>query len=56
MTMYKIDSHKYLLNGIENDTQCFVIAFKGKEDEKNINVYLWLNQFAIHLKLAQHCK
>ena len=32
--MYKIDSHKYLLYSTENYTQCFVIAFKGKEDEK----------------------
>ena len=55
-TVYKIDSHKYLLYNTENYTQCFVIAFKGQEDEKNINVYIWLNHLAIHLKLTQYCK
>ena len=29
----------------------------GKESEKEwISVYVYLNHFAIHLKLTQHCK
>ena len=29
----------------------------GEESEKEeIYVYVWLNHFAVHLKLAQHCK
>ena len=29
----------------------------GKESEKGwIFVYVWLNHFAVHLKLRQHCK
>ena len=34
--------------------QYFVITCKGKESEKKM--YIYLNHFAVHPKLTQHCQ
>lgn len=42
------------LYSTENDTQCFIVTYKGKESEKNM--YGSRNHCARHLKPTQHCK
>ena len=35
----------------------FVVTYNRKESEKEyVCVCVWLNHFALHLKLTQHCK
>ena len=48
--------NKDLLYSTENSTQYSVITYMGKESEKEqIYVYVYLNCFAVHQKLTQHC-
>ena len=51
-TIYKIDNQ---LCSTGNSTQYFVITYKGKESEKEY-IHIYVYHFAVHLKLAQHCK
>ena len=44
---------KHILYTTGNCTQYFVITCKGKEYEKE---QIYINHFAIHLKLTQYCK
>ena len=40
-----------------NSTQYSMITYMGKEPEKEWTyVYVYLNHFAVYLKLTQHCK
>ena len=48
--------NKDLPYGTWNSAQCYTAAWRGKEfGAECIHVYVWLNSFAIHLKLSQHC-
>ena len=56
MTCLK-NPESYLLYSTENSTQYSVMAYMGKESNKDwIYVYVKLIQFTVHLKLTQHCK
>ena len=46
-------NNKVLLYSTGNNIQYLVITCNGKESEKE---YIYLNHFAVHLKLTQHCK
>ena len=49
-------SNKGLLCSTGNSAQCYVAAWMGGEfGGEWILVYAWLNPFAVHLKLSQHC-
>ena len=49
--------NKDLLYNTGNSTQYSVITYMGEESEEEwIYVYVQLNHFTVHLKLAQHCK
>ena len=49
-------TNQELLCSIENSTQCYVAAWKGREFAgKFIYVYVWLSLFVVHLKLSQYC-
>ena len=49
-------TNKDLLYSTGNSAQCSVTAWRGGEfGEECIQVYVWLNPFAVHLKLSQHC-
>ena len=49
-------TNQELLCSIENSTQCYVAAWKGREFAgKFICVYVWLSLFVVHLKLSQYC-
>ena len=48
----KQTKNKNLLYSTGNYIQYLVIINNGKESEKNI----YLNHFAVHLKLTQYCK
>ena len=40
-----------------NSAQYYVTTLMGKEIGKEwIHVYVYLNHFAVHLKLSQHCE
>ena len=39
-----------------NYTQYLIITYNGRECKKKRCIYRYLNHFAIHLKLIQHCK
>ena len=41
---------------IAQGTIHFVIIYKGTESEKEDIHIIYLNHFAVHLKLTQHCK
>ena len=47
--------NKHLLYSTGNDTQYFVITYKGKESE-NIHIYVKLNHVVIQLEVTQYCK
>ena len=49
-------TNKDLLNSARNHGQYFIIIYKGKEFEKIIHIYVYLNHFAVHSKLTQLCK
>ena len=53
-TIYKINN-KVLLYGTGNYIQYLIIIYNGKESEKEY-IYVYLNHFAVHLNLTQHCK
>jgi len=39
-----------------NSAQCYVAAWMGKRlGGARIYFHVWLNPFAVHLKLSQHC-
>ena len=44
-------TNKVLLCSTGNPAQCYVAAWMGGEFGENG----WLNPFAVHLKLSQHC-
>ena len=49
-------TNKDLLYSTRNSAQCYMAAWMGREFEREwIHVYTWLNPFAVHLKLLQHC-
>ena len=49
-------TNKYVLSSTGNSAQCYVAAWTGRESgEEWIQVYVWLNPFAVYLKLLQHC-
>ena len=49
-------TNKDLLYSTGNSTQCCVAAWMGREFRGEwIHAYVWLNPFAVHLKLSQHC-
>ena len=49
-------TNKGLLYRTGNSAQCYVAAWMGGEfGGERIHVYVWLNHFAVHLKLSQHC-
>ena len=48
-------TNKDLLYSTGNYTQYFAITYMGKESEKEpIYLSIYLNHFALHLKLTQH--
>ena len=48
--------NKNLLYSTWNSVQCYVVAWRGAGfEEGGIYVYVWLNPFAVHLELSQHC-
>ena len=50
-------TNKDLLYSTGNSAQYYMAACRGGEFEVEwIRVYTWLNPFAAHLKLLQHCK
>ena len=49
-------ANKDLVYGIWNSAQCYAVAWVGGVfGGEWINVYVWLNSFAVNLKLSQHC-
>ena len=49
-------TNKEVLCSTGNSAQCYVAAWMGREfGGEWIHVYVWLNPFAVHLKLSQHC-
>ena len=49
-------TNKDLLYSTGNSAQCYVAAWMGREfGGEWIHVYVWLNPFAVCLKLLQHC-
>ena len=47
---------KDLLYSTGNSAQCYVAAWVGGEFGREwIHAHVWLNPFAIDLKLSQHC-
>jgi len=49
-------TNKDLLYSTGNSAERYVAAWMGGECEgKWIHVHVWLNPFAVHLKLSQHC-
>ena len=61
MNMYTLLYVKWITNkelrySKGNSAQCYMAACVGGEfGEEWIHVYIWLNPFAIYLKLSQHC-
>jgi len=52
----KWTTNKNLLYNTENSVKCYVAIWMGREfGGEWIHVYVWLNPFAVHLKLSQHC-
>ena len=52
--IFEMDNQQGLLCSTENSAQCYVAAWMGREfgwDWKH--VYMWLNPFAMHLKLSR---
>ena len=48
-----MDNHLYSRG---NRALCYVVAWWGGEfGGERIHVYVWLNRFAVHLKVSQHC-
>ena len=39
-----------------NFAQCYIAAWMGGEFGERIHVCVWLNPFAVHQKLSQHCE
>ena len=53
---FKWINKKDLLYSIWNSIQCYVAAWMGQEfGGEWIHICVWLNPFAVHLKLSQHC-
>ena len=53
---FKWITNKNLLYSTWNSAQCYVAARIGGEfGGEWIHVYVWLNPFAVHLKLSQYC-
>ena len=51
----KCITNKDLLYSTGNSAQCYVAAWMGRESGGEwIHVYVWLDPFAVHLKLSQH--
>ena len=49
-------TNKDLLYRTRNSAQYYVAAWMGGQfRRKQINVYVWLSPFAVHLKLSQNC-
>ena len=49
-------TNKEVLCSTGNSAQCYVAAWMGREfGGEWIHVYVWLNPFAVYLKLLQHC-
>ena len=49
-------TNKVLLYSTLNLAQCYVAAWmRGEFGEEWIHVYVWLNPFAVYLKLSQAC-
>ena len=49
-------TNKDVLYSTGNSAQCYVAAWMGREfGGEWIHEYLWLNPFAVHLELLQHC-
>ena len=52
----KWTTNKNLLYNTENSVKCYVAIWMEREfGGEWIHVYVWLNPFAVHLKLSQHC-
>ena len=50
-------TNKDLLYSTWNCTQCYVAAWMGGQfGGEEIHVCVWLDPFAIHLKVSQHCQ
>ena len=50
-------TNKVLLYSTWNSAQYYVAARMGVGFGREwIHIYVWLNPFAIHLKISQHCK
>ena len=55
INIYKI-INKDLLYSTGNSAQCYVAAWMGGGFRGEwMHVHVWLNPFAVHLKLSQHC-
>ena len=60
--MYTLLYRKWIINkdplcSIGNSVQCYVAASIGGEfGGEWIQVYVWLNCFAMHLNLSKHCE
>ena len=54
----KQTTNKNLLYSIGNSTYYLIITYNGKEYKKCIYIfiYIYMNHFAEHLNLTQHCK
>ena len=49
-------TNKDLLYSTGNSAQCYVAAcMAGEFGRERIHVYVWLNPFAVHLKVSQRC-
>ena len=53
-TIYKIDKQQG--NSTGNNIQYLIITYNAKNLKKNLYIYIYLNHFAVHLKLTQRCK
>ena len=62
MLYLKWIANKVLLYSTGNSAQCYVAAWMGGKldggggGQELIHVCEWLNHFAVHLKLSQHCQ
>ena len=53
----KCITNKDILYSTGNSAQWYMATWMGGESGGEwIHVYVWLNPFAIHLKLSQHCQ
>ena len=56
MACLKWKTNRDLLHSTGSSGQCYMATWMGEEfREEWIHVYVWLNLFAVHLKMSKAC-